>query len=54
MYLFKIQNNQNIQMEKKKKKIAMYTESQLKYSYKSVRQPSFTTAAIQNNTSIFE
>lgn len=53
MYLFKIQINQTIQVEKKKKKrdkIAMYTEGQLKYSHKSVRQPSFTTAAIQNNT----
>lgn len=28
----------------------MYTEGQLKYSHKSVRQPSFTTAAIQKNT----
>lgn len=32
----------------------MYTEGQLKYSHKSVRQPSFTTVAIQNNTFYYE
>lgn len=58
MYLFKTQNNQNIQVGKKekkllKKKIATYTESQLKFFHKSVRQPSFTTAAIQNNIFIW-